>query len=79
MKYKVTEQWRPNNNELCVLYLDNAKLITSASDDYRFYRIGGIVYKPVPMSHLKDKVKVIAIKGEGDFVGKEVEFIKEDT
>ena len=76
MKYKITEQWRPNEDELCVLWLDNAKLITSAEDDYRFYRIDGVIYKPVPMSHANGKC--IAIKSTGDFVGKEVEFIKEE-
>ena len=76
MKYKVTGQWRPNGNKLCVLYLDNAKLLTSASDDYRFYRIDGMIYKPIPMSHANGKC--IAINGEGNFVGKEVEFVKEE-
>lgn len=77
MKHTVIEQWRPQQNDICILYLDKAKVVTSADDDYRKYRIGGIIYKPVSMSH--GNGKCIAIKGTGNFVGKEVEFIKEDT
>ena len=77
MKHIVIEQWRPRQDDLCVLYLDRAKTVTSARDDYRYYRIAGTIYKPVPMSHANGTC--IAIKGEGNFVGKEVEFIKEGT
>lgn len=75
MKHKVTEQWRPNGDDLCILCLDSTKLMTSANDDYRFYRIGGVIYKPVQMLHTNGKC--IAIKSTGDFVGKEVEFIRD--
>lgn len=74
MPYKVIEQW--SFNEVKVLLLDRAKTVTSARDDYRYCRIGGLVYKPVPMSH--GNGLCIAIKGEGNFIGKEVEFIKEE-
>lgn len=73
MTYTVIEQWRPQQNDLCVLYLDKAKVVDSANDDYRNFRIGGITYEPVPMSHTNGKC--IAIKGEGNFVGKHVEFV----
>lgn len=75
MKYKVVSQWRPLQNELCVLYLDKAKTVTSTQDDYRYYQIDGMIYSPVSMSHTNGKC--IAIKGTGDFVGKEVEFVNE--
>ena len=75
MKYKVIEQW--NFNEVKVLLLDRVKTVTSARDDYRYCQIGGVVYKPVPMLH--GNGKCVAVKAEGDFVGKEVEFIKGDT
>jgi len=55
--------------------LDRAKAVTSACDDYRYCRIGGKVYKPVPMSH--GNGKCVAVKAEGNLAGKEVEFIKE--
>ena len=76
MKYKVTEQWRPRQSDLCILYLDNPKIVTTPDDDYRNFLIEGVIYKPIPMSH--GNGKVIAINGEGNFVGKEVEFIKEE-
>ena len=79
MKYRVVEQWRPNGGEICILYLDNEKIISSKDDDYRNYSIDGVIYKPVPMSHIKKTVKAVAIQGKGNFVGKEVEFIKEDA
>ena len=73
MTHKVIEQWIFNG--IYVLMLDNKKVVSSSKDDYRSYRIDGVVYKPVPMSHPSDNF--IAIKGTGNFVGKEVEFIKE--
>lgn len=74
MSFVIVEQWRPNNDELCVLYLNEAKAVTSPINDYRNYRIDGTIYKPIPMSHSEGKC--IAIRGNGDFVGKTVEFIK---
>ena len=74
MKYTVINQWRPRKDDLCILYLGREKIVASASDDFRNYRIDGVVYKPVSMSHWNGRV--IAIKGEGNFIGKEVEFIK---
>lgn len=73
MNFVIVEQWRPNNDELCILYLNEAKTVTSPTDDYRNYRIDGKIYKPIPMSHTGGKC--IAVRGEGNFVGKEVEFI----
>lgn len=73
MTYRVIGEWHFNG--ISVLQLDKAKIVTSVRDDYRFYRIGGVVYKPVPMSHPNSDF--IAIKDEGTFIGKEVEFIKE--
>lgn len=73
MKYKVIDQWRPRQTSLCVLYLDNPKVVTTSDEDYHNFRIDGTIYKPVPMSH--GNGKCIAIEGEGNFIGKEVEFI----
>ena len=75
MIHKVIEQW--NFNGICVLRLDKGKVVSSPKDDYRSYRIDGVIYKPVSMSHPSDNF--VALKGTGNFVGKEVEFIKEDT
>ena len=72
MVYKIIEQW--HFNDVSVLRLDHDKKVTSPSNDYRNYLINGITYKPVPMSHPRDDF--IAIKSTGNFVGKEVEFIK---
>lgn len=74
MKFKVVKQWRPNNDKLCILYLSEAKTVTSSSDDYQFCRIDDVIYKPIPMSHVGGKC--IAVREAGDFVGKTVEFIK---
>ena len=67
---KVTEQWSPLNDGRWVLYLD---VPLPKYKPYRSYRIDGKIYKPIPMSHTGGKC--IAIKGEGNFVGKEVEFV----
>jgi len=40
---------------------------------YRNFLIDGKIYKPIPMSHAGNKC--IAVQGEGDFVGKEVELV----
>lgn len=69
----VKEQWGVQD-DLIVLYLDE---VIPRYKHYHSYRIDGIIYKPVPMSH--GNGKCIAIRGEGNFVGKEVEFIGEDT
>ena len=74
MAFKVTEQW--DFGGLKVLQLDKAKTVKSAREDYRYYRIGNIVYKPVPMSRANENF--IAINASGNFVGKEVEFLKEE-
>ena len=72
MAHKIVEQW--NFNGISVLRLDKAKVVKTASDDYRLCRINRIIYEPCLMSHPDGRF--ISIKGEGDFVGKEVEFIK---
>lgn len=66
---KVVEQWVVRD-ELCVLYLD---VEIPHYKSYRFYLIGGKIYKPVSMSHAIGKC--IAINGKGNFIGKEVEFV----
>lgn len=38
-----------------------------------FYRIDGKVYTPIPMSQTNGKC--IALRAQGDFIGKEVEFV----
>ena len=42
-------------------------------EPYRFYRIDGKVYTPIPMSQTNGKC--IALRAQGDFIGKEVEFV----
>ena len=74
MAHRVIEQW--DFNGLKVLQLDKAKIVKSVHDDYRYYRINNIVYKPVPMSHANENF--IAINALGNFVGEEVEFLKEE-
>ncbi len=74
MAHKIIEQWHFNG--ISVLRLDKEKIVRNASEDYRLYRIDGVIYKPVMMSHTDGKC--IAIKAEGNFIGKEVEFLKEE-
>ena len=66
---KVIEQWQVCHN-LLALYLDGE---IPHYKPYRNYRIEGAIYEPVSMSRTNGKC--IAIKAEGNFVGKEVEFI----
>lgn len=68
---KITEQWALRS-DIVILYLDEEP---PRYVPYRNYRIDGVIYKPIPMSHTGGKC--IAIKGAGNFVGKKVEFIKE--
>lgn len=67
---KVVDEWRPLKNELHVLYLDEKTPLKP----YWNYRIDGKIYKPIPMSNTNGTC--IALEGEGDFIGKEVEFVK---
>ena len=66
---KVIGEWRPVKSELCVLYLEGE----IPNKRYFQYKIDGKIYNYVPISAAGSKC--IAIKGEGSFVGKEVEFI----
>ena len=66
---KVVGQWVVREN-LLILYLDEE---IPRYESYHSYRIDGIIYKPVSMSHTNGKC--IAIKAEGSFIGKEVEFV----
>ena len=65
----VIGQWAVRQ-ELLVLYLDKE---IPRYESYRNYRIDGVIYKPIPMSHTNRKC--IAIQAEGNFVGKEVELM----
>lgn len=69
---KVIEQWRPLNDGRSVLILDTEV----PAKPFKGYRIEGKNYEPEQI-HVQGAflLKVIAIKGEGSFVGKEVEFI----
>lgn len=69
--YKVESQWELREGIL-LLYLDKE---IPRYEPYRFYRIEGKIFDPVPMSHTGGKC--IAIKADGDFVGKRVEFLAE--
>ena len=64
---KVIKEWSPQNDDRYILYLDEEL----PSKPYRNYRIGGVIYKPIPMSHANGKC--IAVQGEGSFVGKVIE------
>lgn len=75
MTHRVIDQWC--FNDIYILQLDKGKKVSSTEDDYRSYRIDGVIYKPVSMSHPSDNF--IAVKGAGNFIGKEVEFTKEDS
>ena len=66
---KVVSQWAVQEN-LLVLCLDEE---ISRYKSYRNYRIDGIIYKPIPMSHTFGKC--IAVQGGGSFDGKEVELV----
>ena len=70
---KNVRQWNLRD-DLFVLYLDKP---LPKYEPYRNYRINGVIYKPISMSHTGGEC--IAIQGKGNFVGKEVEFIKEDA
>ena len=72
MKYRVIDEWRLPHG-IYILYLDNAKIVTSADNDYRNYRIDGVLYKPISMSNLDGRF--IAVEGTSSFIGKEVEFV----
>ncbi len=66
---QVTGQWSVRE-DLLVLYLDEE---IPRYEPYRFYRIDGKVYTPIPMSQTNGKC--IALRAQGDFIGKEVEFV----
>ena len=74
---KVIDVWRPLQNKICILYLDEKTPLKP----YLNYRIEGNIYKPVPMSFHRNSSNIqvqencIAIEAEGNFVGKEVEFV----
>ena len=76
---KIVEERRvlPNRN-IYLLTLDEPVIVRSAEEDYRNFRIDGKLYKPVPMSGQFLKIKFISVEGEGNFVGKEVEFTKDE-
>lgn len=66
---KVIKEWQPLKNELYILYLDEKTPLKP----YWNYRIEGKTYKPIPMTNTGGMC--IALEGEGNFVGKEVEFV----
>ncbi len=70
---RILKEWSPQKNDKYILYLDKE---LPHNKPYRNYRIGGVIYKPIPMSHTNGKC--IAVQGEGNFVGKEVELVKEE-
>ncbi len=67
---KIIKEWSPQKNDKYVLYLDKE---LPHNKLYHNYRIGGVIYKPIPMSHTNGKC--IAVQGAGNFVGKEVELV----
>ena len=75
MVRKIIEEWKPvANKNIYVLTVDKIiPLITG--EIYNNYRIDGKLYRPVSMSPSLTGTKCIAVKGEGGFVGKEVEFV----
>jgi len=77
MVRKIIEEWKPfADKNLYILTVDEIiPLVTG--EIYNFYRIDGKVYKPVPMSPSLSGTKCISVKGEGGFVGKTVEFVKD--
>ena len=75
---KIIEEWKPlPDKNIYILTLDKTVIIKNAKDDFHNYRIDGKVYKPVPMSPSLSGTKCITVKGEGGFVGKTVEFVKD--
>lgn len=67
---KIINEWSPQENDKIILYLDE-KL--PSNKPYSNYRIDGVIYKPILMSHTNGKC--IALQGTGGFVGKEVELV----
>lgn len=75
---KVIEEWQPvKDKKLFILYLDEV----TPDKPFWNYRIGGKIFKPVPMTFYRSGADVkiqescIAVEAEGGFVGKEVEFV----
>lgn len=67
---KVIGEWKPiKEKNLYVLTLDSPK----PHKPYWKYRIDGENYEPVMIYDMGEKV--IGVKGTGNFVGKEVEFV----
>ena len=75
MVRKIIEEWKPFvDKNLYILTVD--KIIPLVTGEiYNNYRIDGKLYKPVPMSPSLSGTKCITIRGEGGFVGKEIEFL----
>lgn len=67
---KVIEEWNLGQTGIYVLLLNEE----TPFKPFWKYRIGGKIYDPVPVTGSN---KAISVKGEGDFVGKEVEFLNE--
>ena len=69
---RVVLQIRPLKDDRCILILDE-KIPSKA---FKKYRIGGKEYEAIPV-HVpgENLLKAIGLKGEGEFTGKEVEFI----
>ena len=76
---RVIEEWQPvKDKEIFILYLDEE----TPDKSYWNYRIGGKIYKPVPMTFSRSgnnvsvRERAVAIESNsGGFVGKEVEFV----
>ncbi|MBO6305373.1 MAG: hypothetical protein J6M62_09915 [Selenomonadaceae bacterium] len=68
--YKIVEEFDVKKDGLYVLTLDKELPFIP----YTYYKIGGIKYKPVSVTGSR---RWIALKGNGSFVGKNVEFVSE--
>ena len=66
--YRVIDAWNVIGNGRYILTLNE----DTPLEPYNNYRIGGEIYKPLPLTGSR---RWIAVKGKGNFVGKEVEFV----